>query len=191
MVDCATGEYGKSPYPNNGCNGGLMESAFTYSSRVGYLPESKYPYQGREQNCSLELNTELSDYVTKTAGCSYVPNTGSVEDDIVATQAALYTHGPLAVALDANKLSFRLYKSGIYYEEECSNAQLSHAVTLVGYGVNTTNLVIDADENILDLRHFWSIKNSWSENWGESGYFRIAKLNNNCGITIAPSFPLL
>ena len=32
MVDCATGEYGKSPYPNNGCNGGLMESAFTYSS---------------------------------------------------------------------------------------------------------------------------------------------------------------
>ena len=33
MVDCATGEYGKSPYPNNGCNGGLMESAFTYSSK--------------------------------------------------------------------------------------------------------------------------------------------------------------
>ena len=33
MVDCATGEYGISPYPNNGCNGGLMESAFTYSSQ--------------------------------------------------------------------------------------------------------------------------------------------------------------
>ena len=94
MVDCATGEYGKSPYPNNGCNGGLMESAFTYSSqgfltycslptasktrfsrsfsicsecwwipdksRVGYLPEFKYPYQGREQNCSLDLNAEVN-----------------------------------------------------------------------------------------------------------------------------------
>jgi len=191
MVDCATGEYGKSPYPNNGCNGGLMESAFTYSSRIGYLPESKYPYQGREQNCSLELNSKLNDYVKKTAGCSYISNTGNVEDDIKETQAALYTHGPLAVALDANKLSFRLYKSGIYYEEDCSDEKLSHAVTLVGYGENITNLVIDADENVLDLRQFWSIKNSWSEKWGENGYFKIAKLNNNCGITIAPSFPLL
>ena len=46
-------------------------------------------------------------YVTKTAGCSYVPNTGNIEDDLTATQTALFTNGPLAVALDANKLSFR------------------------------------------------------------------------------------
>ena len=118
---------------------------------------------------------KLNDYVTKTAGCSYVPNTGNVEKDIKATQAALYTHGPLAVALDANKLSFRdavvksptfasacktklispsirLYKSGIYYEEECSNAQLSHAVTLTGYGVNTTNLGPDHEFLIIITR---------------------------------------
>lgn len=110
----------------------------------------------------------MNDYVTKTSGCRYVPNTDSIEKDIKATQAALFTHGPLAVALDANKLSFRdavvqnnklyipdrggnrtlftvkrLYKSGIYYEEECSNAKLSHAVTLTGYGVNSTNLGLD------------------------------------------------
>ena len=93
----------------------------------------------------------MNDFVTKTAGCSYVPNTGNVEKDIKATQAALYTHGPLAVALDANKLSFRdavvkslkfptaaktkltsplirLYKSGIYYEEECSNAKYAKSL---------------------------------------------------------------
>ena len=46
-------------------------------------------------------------YVTKTAGCSYVPNSGNIEDDLTATQTALFTNGPLAVALDANKLSFR------------------------------------------------------------------------------------
>jgi cathepsin L len=34
MVDCAVGEWGKSEYPNHGCNGGLPESAFTYSNRV-------------------------------------------------------------------------------------------------------------------------------------------------------------
>ena len=55
----------------------------------------------------MTLFVKLNDYVTKTAGCRYVPNTGSIEKDIKATQAALFTHGPLAVALDANKLSFR------------------------------------------------------------------------------------
>ena len=46
----------------------------------------------------------------------------------------------------------RLYKSGIYYEEECSNAQLSHAVTLVGYGVNTTNLGPGDEFKIIIIR---------------------------------------
>ena len=55
----------------------------------------------------MDATVKLNDYVTKTAGCRYVPNTGSIEKDIKATQAALFTHGPLAVALDANKLSFR------------------------------------------------------------------------------------
>ena len=59
-------------------------------------------------------------YVTKTAGCSYVPNTGNIEDDLTATQTALFTNGPLAVALDANKLSFRnmMVKSTAFWTVE-------------------------------------------------------------------------
>ena len=53
--------------------------------------------------------------------------------------------------------------------------RLSHAVTLVGFGLNETN-VVDVNGTETDLTTFWSIKNSWGTNWGEYGYFRIAKL---------------
>ena len=48
-----------------------------------------------------------------------------------------------------------------------------------------------AKKKLLDLRRFWSIKNSWGTKWGESGYFRIAQFRDNCGITQAASFPVL
>lgn len=44
-----------------------------------------------------------------------------------------------------------------------------HAVLIVGFG----------SENGID---YWTIKNSWSETWGEAGYFRITRGAKTCGI---------
>jgi C1A family cysteine protease len=46
-----------------------------------------------------------------------------------------------------------------------------HAVTLVGYG-NDPVTALD----------YWKIKNSWSTEWGEDGYVRIARGTNVCGV---------
>ncbi|EKF27169.1 cysteine peptidase, putative [Trypanosoma cruzi marinkellei] len=57
------------------------------------------------------------------------------------------------------------YWSGIL--TNCVSKKLNHAVLLVGY--NDSAAV-----------PYWTIKNSWSRLWGESGYIRIAKGSNQC-----------
>ena len=77
----------------------------------------------------------------------------------------LMTNGPMEVAFDVYE-DFMTYKSGIY--QHVTGARLGgHAVKLVGWGV----------ENGVE---YWKIANSWNEDWGENGYFRIKM--RECGI---------
>lgn len=35
---------------------------------------------------------------------------------------------------------------------------------------------------------FWIVKNTWSRNWGEDGYLRIARQPDDCGISTQPIY---
>lgn len=56
----------------------------------------------------------------------------------------------------------------------CSH-NLDHGVLTVGYGVEKS-------------KNFWKVKNSWGGDWGESGFFRIMRGKNTCGIADQVSF---
>lgn len=45
---------------------------------------------------------------------------------------------------------------------------MNHAVLAVGYGVE-------------DGVPYWLIKNSWGENWGDNGFFKMELGKNMCG----------
>ena len=72
----------------------------------------------------------------------------------------LTTHGPVIVAISANDTLY-YYGSGVI--DYCMGGQktLDHSVLMVGY-----------DPNVLVM------KNSWGTDWGEDGFFRVAR---GCG----------
>lgn len=167
LVDCS----GKTG--NEGCNGGLMDNAFEYIKENGGLDtEDSYPYHAHQEKCHFNKKTI-------GATCSGYIDIESGDED--ALKQAVATIGPVSVAIDVTEDKFMFYKEGIFFDDGCSNERdaLNHGVLVVGYGSNST-----AD--------FWVVKNSWGETWGEDGYIRMARNNNNmCGIATAASYPLV
>lgn len=153
LVDCDT--------IDSGCNGGLMEQTYTWIMENGGMNlENDYPYKGRKQTCKQDA----SKYAVKVEKYEKL----DTEDEEEIKNYLLKT-GPLAIALNANKLQW--YTGGImdYTSSQCNPAGLNHAVVLVGYGVE-------------DGVDYWIVRNSWGEDWGEEGYFRIARGKGVCGI---------
>ncbi|XP_069685411.1 cathepsin L-like peptidase [Periplaneta americana] len=169
LVDCS-GSYG-----NDGCDGGVIDRAYDYvKDNNGIDTEVSYPYEAKNDTCRFN---------PKNVGATDVGfidiQFGSEED----LQAAVATIGPISVAIFADLTEFFHYKSGVFYNDRCSSEpfSLDHAVLVVGYG---------KDEK--SGQKYWLVKNSWGEDWGESGYIKMARnRNNNCGIASMASYPLV
>ncbi|XP_051852911.1 procathepsin L-like [Antechinus flavipes] len=165
LVDCSDSQ------GNEGCYGGWMDNAFKYVEENGGIEtEESYPYTAVNGICQ---------YNPQYSGANV---TGYVDIPRGAERAlakAVATVGPVSVAIDASHQSFQFYKSGVYYEPDCSSKQLDHGVLAVGYGVERKN-----------GKKYWIVKNSWGEDWGNQGYILMAKdRDNHCGIATVASYP--
>lgn len=91
----------------------------------------------------------------------------SVKGTVENIKEELMTKGPFEVAFTVYE-DFMTYKEGIY--QHVTGSRLGgHAVRIVGWGVE-------------DGIEYWKIANSWNEDWGEDGYFRIIAGKDECGI---------
>merc|ERR1712179_91188 len=163
LVDCSTKQ------GNQGCQGGLMDQAFTYIKvNNGIDTEVSYPYKGENGKCQFNAaNVGATDN-------GFVDIKSKSESDL---QSAVATQGPIAVAIDASHMSFQLYRSGVYHSWFCSQTRLDHGVLAVGYGSDGS-------------KDFWIVKNSWGKSWGMEGYINMSRnRDNNCGIATSASYP--
>lgn len=78
-------------------------------------------------------------------------------------------------AVAINALYMQTYVGGVSCPFICSK-RLDHGVLLVGYG-SAGYAPIRMQE-----KPYWIIKNSWGENWGEKGYYKICRGRNICGV---------
>jgi len=82
-------------------------------------------------------------------------------------QSAIMAGGPMETAFTVYS-DFENYAGGIYHHVSGGMAG-GHAVKFVGWGVENG-------------QKYWKVANSWNPYWGEKGYFRIRRGNNEGGI---------
>jgi len=152
---------------DEGCNGGLQEDAFVYVAANGITTEKNYPYTSGEGKTMKCRQNEIDKPLTKVAGWKQVSKNAKQEAKL---RKALTRNGPITIGIDAGPMQD--YKKGIDSPRACKHTtkdDLDHAVLMVGYGMQ-------------NQQAYWKIKNSWAEDWGEEGYYRIVYGENKCGI---------
>ena len=168
LVDCS------KKYGNFGCNGGLMDNAFSYVEDNGLCSEESYPYTASVGSC----NSNSCSKVLNLKDCFDVPPNNELSlKEAVSKQ-------PISVAIQADQKVFQFYTSGVITGDSCGT-NLDHGVLTVGYGT-------DEELNV----DYWLVKNSWGPTWGEDGYVRIERTDSTssegvCGIAMQPSYPVV
>jgi cathepsin L len=163
-----------SPNPDQcggtgGCGGATSEIAFDYVAGAGILEEYQLGYQayyGASAACGVTASTVP---VASISGYVKLP-----ENNYTALMNAIATVGPIAISVDAS--TWHSYSSGIFSACNQESPDINHAVQLVGYG----------EENGVK---YWTVRNSWSPSWGEHGYIRVARTENEqelCGMDVNP-----
>ena len=145
-----------------GCEGGFPYLiAGKYAEDFGVVEEECYPYRAHDSTCQENENC-LRYHSTNYyyVGGYY----GACSEE--AMQVELVQNGPMSVSFEVYS-DFQHYKSGIYHhtglEDKFNPWEITnHAVLLVGYGEEMGT-------------KYWIVKNSWGEDWGENGYFRILR----------------
>jgi len=165
----------------DGCDGGYPSGAWSYWVSSGvvdeacyvypfascdhHVPNSKNPCPSDEYptpNCPKKCSNGQAWASSKHFGAKAYSVRG--EQNIMTEIAS---HGPIETAFSVYQ-DFLTYKTGVY--KRTSNVFLGgHAVKFVGWGV----------ENGVK---YWLVANSWNPNWGDGGFFKILRGNNECGI---------
>jgi cathepsin C len=155
---------------NQGCDGGYGFLMSKWNEDVGLVPASCAPFSQGGGSCKVTPSCDLGNKRYRAHNHHYVGGYyGGSDADAIRKE--LVERGPLVLSFEP-KEDFMYYKEGVYrsgpnkIHQEWE--QVDHAVLLAGYGV-------DKDQA------YWTLQNSWGNDWGEAGYFRMARGSDESG----------
>jgi cathepsin C len=169
---------------SEGCDGGYPILVAKFSSETELIPEKCFEYKQNNSQCSNVCDYEKFPkkyFVSKYEYLGgFYGNTNEVE-----IMKELRARGPIPGNMTV-PWSFSYYKSGIFSEKHLKRnsdklskttmidkhlswLSVEHSILLVGYG----------EENGIK---YWIGMNTWGTDWGEKGFFRILRGENECNI---------
>ncbi|EYC18384.1 hypothetical protein Y032_0028g1834 [Ancylostoma ceylanicum] len=161
-----------------------VEESEKNNERMKYLmPVDFIPRPRDEDRIKMVVNRKLPErkackygYKTPYEKDKYYAKSAYIlpNDEAVIRQEIL-ANGPVQAVFNVYE-DFRLYRRGIY-KHTAGKKTGSHAVKIYGWGTqqirNSTHTIVTP---------FWFIANSWNVDWGERGYFRMVRGEDNCGL---------
>lgn len=162
---------------NQGCKGGYGFLASKWSEDVGLIPASCNAYNTSgtcHSTCDPKTMKKRYHAANHHLVGGFYGNSSSVP-----MMLELQKNGPLVVSFEPSD-DFMMYSGGIFSQMEVSVPaplvrshtewqKVDHAVLLVGWGEEFG-------------QKYWLVQNSWGTDWGEGGYFRIARDINDSGV---------
>merc|ERR1712054_252617 len=152
----------------NGCKGGSAADAFKVLLTKPAQPFWCASYKAKKGMCGASCG--------ESAGYKIVPQDGSKSGTMGImgtgkTDAMMYQiwkYGPVYMRMVVYS-DFPYYRSGVYKHGKAAKVRGDHAIKVVGWG----------KENGQD---YWLAQNSWGADWGEKGFFKIARGVNECSV---------
>jgi len=173
----STGAVTGGQYKGSGPFGAGLCSDFSLPHCHHHGPQGKDPYPAEgapgcpsqsspqgPSKCDAEAKAPNSDFSSDKY--SFEGQTVSASGE-AGIQQMIMAGGPVETAFTVYS-DFENYAGGIY-KHVTGEVAGGHAVKMVGWGVENG-------------QKYWKVANSWNPYWGEKGYFRIARGNNECGI---------
>ncbi|KAK2856254.1 hypothetical protein Q5P01_004989 [Channa striata] len=172
-----------------GCFGGYPSTAWQFWAKKGLvtggLYGSKHHVNGTRPPCKGEGETpKCVEQCIDGYSPSYQKDkhfgrsTYSVPSQQDKIMAELYKNGPVEAAFTVYE-DFLTYKTGVY--QHVTGEMLGgHAIKILGWG----------EENGTP---YWLAANSWNTDWGDKGFFKIKRGNDECGIEseVVTGIPLI
>eukprot|EP00826_Nyctotherus_ovalis_P004683 TRINITY_DN11030_c0_g1_i12.p1 TRINITY_DN11030_c0_g1~~TRINITY_DN11030_c0_g1_i12.p1 ORF type:complete len:305 (-),score=80.06 TRINITY_DN11030_c0_g1_i12:180-1094(-) len=130
------------------CRGGNPGNAYRHIMLNGLVDEDCKPFDAQCNECRPRFCRKYRCMI----------NSAWVTSHPLKAKLEIMVNGPIAAIYNVYS-DFPYYQSGVYHRT--SSKKLSvHSVTIVGWGVTGGT-------------EYWVCKNSWGDNWGMDGYFKI------------------
>ncbi len=143
MVNCGK----EKGFVMMGCSGGVLTETGRFAKSVGVFKYEDYPYKETEEYC----DKNATPFTT-------IKDAKAVDSSKMKDLLAEISQGPIAISIEVTP-TYQFYKEGVMNAKAPCGFFINHGVTVVGYNLNAEI-------------PYLLIRNSYSEKWGEQGYFR-------------------